>query len=178
MATDLKYCGYNYTDIFRIYGFNLILMPVNLAGVLKSLEQALTAKKIPFARTPKIKNRTAAGLPYVLAPLFIVGFSLFTLWRNIEGHHFGNAAFAGFNAFAATWAIVAYIGIINLFVDLWRGLTSWMYVEVKPPVALKTVNKKPVIDWKSVLYHGEEKGSVPHTSLSDLVGDTREGLAL
>src|SRR5690606_24594461 len=49
MASDLKYCGYNRTDILRIYGFNLILLPVNLAGVLKSMQQALTAKKIPFA---------------------------------------------------------------------------------------------------------------------------------
>ncbi len=31
-ASDLKYSGYRYTDIFRIYGFNLILLPVNLAG--------------------------------------------------------------------------------------------------------------------------------------------------
>lgn len=172
MAYDLKYCGYNYSDVFRIYGFNLILLPVNLAGVLKSLEQALTSKKIPFARTPKVKNRTAASLPYVIAPLLIVGFSLFTLWRNIEGHNFGNAAFAGFNAFVATWAIVAYIGITNLLADIWLGLTDWMYVEVKSPASQKAVSKKPAIDWKSVLYHGEADGVVPHTSLTDLVVDS------
>ena len=57
MARDLKRCGYKRTDILRIYGFNLILLPVNLAGVLKSLQQAVTGKKIPFARTPKVSNR-------------------------------------------------------------------------------------------------------------------------
>ncbi len=169
MASDLKYCGYKYTDIFRIYGFNLILLPVNLAGVLKSLEQALTAKKIPFARTPKIKNRTAAPLPYVIAPLLIVAFSIFTLWRNIEGHNWGNAAFAGFNAVAATWAIVAYIGITNLLADIWFGMTNWLYVEVKPKKSKKRLKKKEDIDWKGVLYHGEANGIVPPNSVSNLI---------
>lgn len=172
MASDLKYCGYNYSDVLRIYGFNLILLPVNFAGVLKSLQQALTAKKIPFARTPKVKNRTAATLPYLLSPLFIVGFSLFTLWRNIVGENWGNAAFAGFNAVAAIWAIVAYIGVGNLLVDLWYGLTNWMYVEVKPKASLQTAPIKPTIDWKAVLYQGEAHGKVPHTSMNDLVIDT------
>lgn len=168
MASDLKYCRYNYSDIIRIYGFNLILLPVNLAGVLKSIQQALTAKKIPFARTPKVKDRTSTGLLYVISPLLIVAFSLFTLWRNIQGENWGNAAFAGFNAFAATWAIVAYIGVVNLLVDLWLGLTNWLYVEV-PPKAVTTKADKPSFDWKGVLYHGEVNGSVPHTLVDDLV---------
>lgn len=170
MASDLKYCGYNYTDIFRIYGFNLILLPVNLAGVLKSLQQALTSKKIPFARTPKVKDRTAAALPYVLSPIFIVVFSLFTVWRNIEGQNWGNAAFAGFNALAASWAIVAYIGVWNLFVDLWLGLTSWLYIETKPKAKEKAARQS--LDWQAVLYHGEAEGVVPHKSFGNIMTGT------
>lgn len=173
MASDLKYCGYKYSDIIRIYGFNLILLPVNLAGVLKSLEQALTGKKIPFARTPKVKNRTAVSLPYVVAPLLIIGFSLFTLWRNIEGQNWGNAAFAGFNAIVAIWAMLAYIGIGNMVIDIWLGLTNWLYVEYKPKNAQKTEKNIPTLDWKSVLYHGDANGVVPHHSLSDVIKKTR-----
>lgn len=161
MAIDLKYCRYNYSDIFRIYGFNLILLPVNIAGTFKSLEQALTAKKTPFARTPKVKNRTAVALPYVLSPLLIVGFSLFTLWRNIEGENWGNAAFAGFNAFAATWAIFSYIGLKNLFADIWLGITDMLYVDVhhdKP--SEKPLGEENRLDWKGVLYHGDADGGV------------------
>lgn len=172
MASDLKYCGYKYTDIFRIYGFNLILLPVNLAGVVKSLEQALTGKKIPFARTPKVKNRTAASLPYIITPLIIVAFSVFTLWRNIEGGNWGNAIFAGFNAVVATWAIFAYIGFTNLIVDMWIGTTGWLFVDAKNNKQPKILDKKQELDWKVVLYHGDEKGTVPHHSLSDLVMDT------
>lgn len=140
MSMDLKYCRYNYSDIFRIYGFNLILLPVNIAGTLKSIQQAITTKKIPFARTPKVKNRTATAWLYLVSPLLIIGFSLFTLWRNIEGQNWGNAAFAGFNAFAATWAVVAYIGVKNMFVDLWLAIIDWLYVEV--PVKEKRTRAK------------------------------------
>lgn len=37
MGSDLRDCGHRFSDIFRIYGFNLVLLPVNLAGVLKSI---------------------------------------------------------------------------------------------------------------------------------------------
>lgn len=169
MAFDLKYCRYNYSDIFRIYGFNLILLPVNIAGTLKSLQQALTTKKTPFARTPKVKNRTASGIPYVLSPLFIVGFSLFTLWRNVQGENWGNAAFAGFNSFASIWAIFSYIGFGNLFMDIWLGLTSMLYVDVHPKAVQKSMKTEPQFDWEGVLYHGEVNGIAPHKSVSDAI---------
>jgi cellulose synthase (UDP-forming) len=165
MASDLHYCGYKRTDVLRIYGFNLILLPVNLAGVLKSLQQALTGKKIPFARTPKVKDRTVSPMLYVITPLLIVGFSIFTLWRDTIAHNWGNAAFATFNAFVASWAIVAYIGIKPSIVDIWLGLTDWLYVDKKalraPAVKLQEEEK---LDWQSVLYHGDTNGVVPLTA--------------
>jgi len=161
MASDLKYCGYKRSDVFRIYGFNLILLPVNLAGVLKSLQQALTGKKIPFARTPKVKNRTASPMLYVVTPLLVVGFSLFTLWRDGIAHNWGNAAFAGFNAFVASWAILAYIGIGHTIADIWLGLTKWLYVEVGPKVETDASTPEEQFDWRAVLYHGDAKGIVP-----------------
>jgi cellulose synthase (UDP-forming) len=161
MASDLKYCGYKRSDVLRIYGFNLILLPVNLAGVLKSLQQALSGKKIPFARTPKVKNRTISPLLYVVTPLLIVIFSLLTMWRDVSAENWANAAFAAFNATVATWAIFAYIGVGNTLVDIWHGLTDWMYVEVKPKAAAVAQTAKPALDWRAVLYHGDAKEAVP-----------------
>jgi cellulose synthase (UDP-forming) len=172
MASDLKYCGYKRSDVFRIYGFNLILLPVNLAGVLKSLQQALSGKKIPFARTPKVKNRTVAPLLYVVTPVLIVGFSLFTLWRDELAHNWGNAAFAAFNAIVASWAILAYIGIMNTIMDTWRGLTDWMYVEVVPKAAVAPVMDKPALDWRAVLYHGDAGETVPLSALGNITAGT------
>lgn len=169
MASDLKSCRYKYTDVIRIYGFNLILLPVNLAGVFKSIEQALTAKKTPFARTPKVKNRTAVSLSYVIAPLLIVGFSLFTLWRNIESQNWVNAVLAGFNAYAASAAIVAYIGVGNLLTDIWIGLIDLLYTEVRDDQLELNTNNKSNLDWKSILYHGDEESALPNSFASDLM---------
>ncbi|HMH59017.1 MAG TPA: glycosyltransferase family 2 protein, partial [Galbitalea sp.] len=155
MSSDLKSAGYKRTDVLRIYGFNLILLPVNLAGVLKSIQQAITGKKIPFARTPKVKNRTAAPLIYVVAPYAIVAFSLFTLYRDYLAQNWGNAAFATFNAILATWAILSYIGIWNSIVDVWVGATGWLFVEKLPRgAAQQPAPVAHVLDWRSTLYHG------------------------
>jgi len=173
MASDLKYCRYSYSDIFLIYGFNLILLPVNLAGILKSIQQALTTTKTAFARTPKVKNRTSAGLPFVVFPLLIISFSLFTLWRDYQAGNWGNAAFAAFNAIAAVWATVAYIGIADLIIDIWLGLVRYLYVDLPVQKSEKIESHERKINWKSVLYHGEENGVLPHNSISNLIIDTR-----
>jgi cellulose synthase (UDP-forming) len=166
MGSDLKSCGYRFTDIFRIYGFNLILLPVNLAGVLGSLQQAITGRKIPFARTPKVKNRTATAPVYVLAPLFIVAFSVLTGWRDVLAQNWGNATFAALNATLAAWAIVAYIGIGNSIVDLAVGATRWLFVERKPRIARTQAPAAAALDWQSVLYHGELSGGTPRAVVS------------
>lgn len=167
-ASDLKYCGYKYSDILSIYGFNLILLPVNLAGVLKSIEQALTNKKIPFARTPKIKNRTAAGPVYVLFPIAIILYSLYICWLNILDLKWGNAIFAGFNAVTATWATFAYIGISNAISDLWHSYMNWLFIDVKPKAKDTSLLDKNNLDWKAVLYHGDINGYTPHDSIDNI----------
>ncbi|MDJ0319401.1 glycosyltransferase family 2 protein [Pseudarthrobacter sp. PS3-L1] len=160
MGSDLRDCGHRFSDIFRIYGFNLILLPVNLAGVFKSLQQALTGDKIPFARTPKVKNRTAAPAIYVLTPFIIVAFSLLTIWRDSQQQNWGNVAFAVLNAVLAAGAIRAYIGIRNSLVDIFLGTINWLYVSPRKkkvsvsPVIPKTAEE---IDWESILYHGDRR---------------------
>lgn len=157
MGMDLRYCGYRFSDIFWIYGFNLILLPVNLAGVFKSIEQAITSKKIPFARTPKVRNRTAAPLLYVVAPYVIVVFSVLTFVRDFQAQNWGNATFAAFNAILSMAAIVAYVGIGNSIVDVWLGMTKWLYVEKKSaaPRATELSGADPgQPHWSEVLYYG------------------------
>ena len=136
-------------------------MPVNLAGVLKSLEQAITGEKIPFARTPKVKNRTPASLLYIFGPLLIVGFSIVTVWRNYGTQNWGNALFATFNTITALWAIVAYIGPGNILADIWLQITNWLYVEDTPKQRIPKPLLTPKNNWRTVLYHGEMKGAVP-----------------
>jgi cellulose synthase (UDP-forming) len=167
MASDLKSAGYKRSDVLRIYGFNLILLPVNLAGVFKSIQQALTGKKIPFARTPKVKNRTAAPVLYVVAPYVIVAFSLLTLYRDYLAQNWGNAAFAAFNATLATWAILSYIGFWNSIVDVWIGAIGWLFVDKSPRrKRAEATRVEAPLDWRSALYHGRPvEGEAPHPTV-------------
>jgi cellulose synthase (UDP-forming) len=164
MASDLKYTGYKYSDVFRIYGFNLLLLPVNIAGVLKSIEQAITGRKIPFARTPKVRDRTVAPLLYVVAPYVIVAFSIFTFWRDFSAQNWGNATFAAVNALLTLGAIVATIGLRASLVDIWLGLTNWMWVDATPKkksaATVPAVADSPaadtgLLDWQTQLHNGD-----------------------
>jgi cellulose synthase/poly-beta-1,6-N-acetylglucosamine synthase-like glycosyltransferase len=71
-ASDLRYCGYKRLDVLRIYGFNLVLLPVNLAGTISSVVQGITASKAPFARTPKVRNRTVVPPFFIVAPYLMI----------------------------------------------------------------------------------------------------------
>ncbi|WP_084606059.1 glycosyltransferase family 2 protein [Agreia bicolorata] len=159
MGSDLRSAGHRFSDIFRIYGFNLVLLPVNLAGVFKSFQQMITGEKIPFVRTPKVKNRTAAPALYVITPYVIVLFSLFTLYRDIVLQNWGNALFAAFNAIMAAGAIRAYIGLWNSAVDVWLGFLNFLYVDRKkkkePQRSL--VDPDAPVDWQTILYHGDRR---------------------
>jgi cellulose synthase (UDP-forming) len=157
MGSDLRSCGHRFSDIFRIYGFNLVLLPVQLAGVLKSVQQSFTGEKIPFARTPKVRNRTAAPGLHVLVPYLIVGFSLLTAWRDYQQHNWGNFAFAVFNAVLAAGAIRAYIGLRASFVDMGLGLLNWLFVERRPATPKPVVARDAPVDWATILYHGDRR---------------------
>ncbi|WP_074015415.1 glycosyltransferase family 2 protein [Actinomyces polynesiensis] len=156
MAQDLRDSRYKRTDVFRIYGFNLILLAVNVAGTLKSVQQGLTNEKIPFARTPKVSNRTAAPWPYVLAPLAIIGLSCVIFVLDWHARNWGNAAFAGFNAVMCTWALVSYIGVRNCLEDLFFGILGWFFVPVEQPRQDGAPRgHSRGTDWRALLYYGE-----------------------
>lgn len=160
MGWDLRDSGHRFSDIFRIYGFNLVLLPVNMAGVLKSIQQAFTGEKIPFARTPKVRNRTAAPALHVLVPYLIVLFSLFTLYRDVLHENWGNAVFAALNATLAAYAIRAYIGIKNSISDMFFGVVSWLFVSPKKtpvPAAPYPTATPETTDWETILYQGDRR---------------------
>lgn len=158
MAADFRRLGYKRTDVFRVYAFNLILLTVNLAGTLKSLQQAAAKSKIPFARTPKVKDRTATPALYVLAAYLIAAFSFYTLANDIITRNWSNGAFALVNGVLTTYAIVAFMGFRNSIVDLFVGFAHWVRVPAKArPDAGATGDP----DWESVLYFGPDFVGTP-----------------
>jgi len=158
MAADFRRLGYKRTDVFRVYAFNLILLTVNLAGTVKSLQQAAAKSKIPFARTPKVNDRTATPALYVLAAYLIAAFSFYTLINDIFTRNWSNGAFALFNGVLTTYAIIAFMGFRNSIVDLFVGFAHWVRVPAK---ARPDVGATGDPDWESVLYFGPDYVGAP-----------------
>ena len=157
MASDLKYLRYRRLDVFGIYGFNLLLLPVNMAGVMKSIQQGLTNKKIPFARTPKVDDRTSVHGWYVFSPIAIIVYSLLTCLKSYQDGNWANALFAGFNTVAALWATISYIGLMNMLKDIFNNFWNWIMVEEKNEKIENTADQNEEIDWRSILYYGEKE---------------------
>ncbi len=161
MAVDLRYCGYKRLDALRIYGFNLLLLPVNLAGSISSIVQALTGSKGRFMRTPKVANRTSPAFIYVVMPYILVAFSAYTFVRAYHDHQWTSVLFAAVNAVLGTYAIIAFIGIRDSLVDIWVNVVSWLY---KPQRYAPAPARRPaehhegldgdMADWELVLYLG------------------------
>jgi hypothetical protein len=162
MAVDLRYCGYKTFDALRIYGFNLLLLPVNLAGSLSSVVQALTGSKGRFMRTPKVRDRTVPALIYVVLPYLLVAFSAYTFLRAYDDHEWTNVVFAGVNALLGSYAILAFIGLRHSIVDIWVNVVSWLYRPQRhaPVPARRPANHYQVgsdeelNNWELVLYLG------------------------
>lgn len=128
MASDLHSAGYHRRDIVGVYGLNLLLLAVSLAGVISSLRQAMTGTKSTFARTPKVAHRTVATIPSIVVPYAIVAVSAYIVWRAIEIQAWGTVVFAGINGLTTAWAIVSLIGIRTSAADVWLRWTDWLWV--------------------------------------------------
>jgi cellulose synthase (UDP-forming) len=50
---DLIKMGYGKSDLLAVYALNLMLLPIQLGGVLMSLYQGVTGKKLPLGELPK-----------------------------------------------------------------------------------------------------------------------------
>ncbi|MGH2833315.1 MAG: glycosyltransferase family 2 protein, partial [Solirubrobacteraceae bacterium] len=177
MAVDLHYCGYRRLDAARIYGFNLLLLPVNLAGSLSSIVQALTGAKGKFLRTPKVRDRTIPAFAYVVLPYALVGFSAYTFKLAWDRGLWSNAIFAAVNGLLGAYAIVAFIGLRNSVVDIWTNVLSWLYKPQRhdpAPARTRGPSVEPeaqaVSDWELVLYMGFADGRRGN----DVAGDSSD----
>ncbi|MGO9449424.1 MAG: glycosyltransferase family 2 protein [Candidatus Binataceae bacterium] len=108
---DLQASGYKWWDLPRVYSMNLLLMPVNLAGVLKSIRQAITGERSVFARTPKVPGRTAAPSVHIIMPILILACVLISTLHTVDRAGWGFGAYGLLNTFCIGYAIVSYIGV-------------------------------------------------------------------
>lgn len=155
-ASDLRYCGYKTFDIARVYGFNLLLVPINLAGAGATLVQAITASKGAFIRTPKVRNRTVTPLTFVITPYLLVLLAAFTCFEAYRHRIWEDVAYAALNLALAGYGIVAFIGLGNSLIDSLTHLRSFVFRAQAPKAqqrwARRSTQPVPVmVDWRSVL---------------------------
>ncbi len=135
---DLVRSGYRCTDFLRIYALNLMLIPINLGGVFKSLHQAWTQKKIPFGRTPKVKGRTAAPAFYIIAEFAILLFSIISFAVYVILGRWSYAVFSLSNSIFFLYIVKHYMGLRESKEDL---ISWWTSSRLKPvlsnPAALR-----------------------------------------
>lgn len=82
---------------------------VNLAGALKSIQQSVTGRKIPFARTPKVRNRTAAPALYVVSTYLAGPYLLLISWVAAQMNRWPVSVMATTTAVVAIIAAMAFV---------------------------------------------------------------------
>ncbi|MDP9366182.1 MAG: hypothetical protein M3Q10_18505 [Chloroflexota bacterium] len=108
---DLVHAGYRTGDVLRVYAFNAMLLPVHLAGVAKSLQQAVTGAKSPFGRTPKVEGRTAAPAWAVVAEWLLLAYCFWATAWDAAARRWAHALFSLGTGVAVAYAVVVFIGL-------------------------------------------------------------------
>jgi cellulose synthase/poly-beta-1,6-N-acetylglucosamine synthase-like glycosyltransferase len=122
---DLRLAGYRARDVVHVYALNLMLIPVNLGGVIRSLAQAATGRATSFLRTPKVRDRTAAPAQYVVLPYLLSFMLVFGgAWSMLSGHAL-TGAMSTVNAVLLLYAVGAYVGWRHSREDLSMGISRW-----------------------------------------------------
>jgi cellulose synthase (UDP-forming) len=119
---DLTRTGYKWRDLLRVYALTLLLVPVNLAGVYRSLEQIITGRKSPFARTPKIEGRTAAPASHLLALCALAATAMFSAGTNLWSGNLLFFSFCSINAGFFLYGLLSLIGWREAVIDIAAGL--------------------------------------------------------
>jgi cellulose synthase/poly-beta-1,6-N-acetylglucosamine synthase-like glycosyltransferase len=158
MMFDLKRMGYRKRDIFHIYGLNLLLLPINLAGTIQSLVQIVGGHKLAFARTPKVQDRTPGPLIFLLIPLILMIWSLWTVRNDVVKEDFVHLSLTLITMSMLISACITFIGAKTFVIDLVFNVLNYVYVPTRSQDKTETTERQ---DWASVLYVGTPESSAP-----------------
>jgi hypothetical protein len=115
---DLRLAGYRWVDLLRVYAVNLLLLPVNLAGVLRSLHQVATGRKAPFGRTPKVEGRTATPASYIFFHWFILAYIGAAFIIDVSAARYAHAGFELVNGAFFFYGFTMFVGWHNALADV------------------------------------------------------------
>jgi cellulose synthase/poly-beta-1,6-N-acetylglucosamine synthase-like glycosyltransferase len=107
---DLVRLGYPPGDLLRAYALNVLLLPIQLAGMARSLRQALTGRKSAFARTPKISGRTPAPPSFHAAEYVFAALLAGSLTADLLQGRWLHSVCVAANGAALSYALIAFVG--------------------------------------------------------------------
>lgn len=125
-ARDLSQHGYRHVDIFKVIALNALLIPINAAGVLKSIEQGITGIHTPFCRTPKVSGRTTVPPLYVFI-LLTLFFWCITMLVSTSAFNptIENMICSMIYSLPIIYGFLAFLGIKASFQDLGLLMTAF-----------------------------------------------------
>lgn len=132
---DLRLAGYRRRDVIRVYALNLLLVPVNLGGVFRSMHQAITGRGTPFKRTPKVKDRTSAPPSYIVLPCLLGVFLIVGSARDFIGGSSFRGIASMLNGGLLIYAVGAFAG--------WRHSWDDLAGQLRPPLPARNRARNP-----------------------------------
>jgi cellulose synthase/poly-beta-1,6-N-acetylglucosamine synthase-like glycosyltransferase len=123
-ARDLGLAGHRARHVVDVAALNLVLLPVNLGGVAKSLQQAVLGRKTPFGRTPKTSGRTPAPALYVLGVYGFVVLTAIVVVTEAAARHWWHAGFALATLALAAYGAITFVGVRAAIADLRLTITA------------------------------------------------------
>lgn len=135
---DLRKASYKWIDLLRVYALNLILLPVNLAGVLRSVQQIVTGRKATFGRTPKVQDRTAAPPVYVMFQWGMIAYLVSSGLMDVNQGHYAKAVFGLAHAALFLYGLGAFLG----WHESWQDVIGGMSIRVSVFGEMRFVGKE------------------------------------
>ena len=132
---DLRRTGYRWRDLIGVYALNLLLVPVNIAGVIDSVRQLISGRKTPFARTPKVEGRTATPRLFLALEVLGLGGLAASLAFDVTAHRWAHAAMSGVNLGLLAYAFSRFIGWRHAVDDLrlaWATPAAAIFPALEP----------------------------------------------
>ncbi len=130
---DLVAYDYGWVDVLRIYALNLLLIPVNLAGVAQSIKQAFTGRVVAFARTPKIKGRVSSPRSYLISIAVIIVLSCLAAISDLRAGKLAFSLFGFSNAGFYVYALIRIVGARDSWTDIVGGVDLPSELVLSPP---------------------------------------------
>lgn len=123
-ALDLRRLGYRQLDLFGVCALNLMLLPVNFAGIASSLRQLITGRKGSFSRTPKVADRTFIPPYAYLFNLGVMALMGYYAGRALLSGQYAGAIVPVVNIALYSYGLVRFVGVRDGFDDLLLSIAT------------------------------------------------------